>query len=332
MRKLLVGFALVLVISAGLFLRFHHPSGPLEVVYAGNREITLWSTTAQVRSQVATVHYGERLEVLNRLQDQVQVKTSAGAIGWASGEDLLSSELWQAAKDLESRAAKLPVEANGHTKGLSNLHIEPARDATRIRQIDKGIPVQLFERQAVEMPPSPAGASPEAKPTSTKKEDWWLVRAHLADQASVTGWILGRFIDLDIPEPLPDYASSAAMHITAWFELNRVIDTSGEAKPQYLVVGTRGPEGQPCDFTLMRVYTWSTQKERYETAFVESDVCGRLPIKVAEPRAPGGDAAFSFQDWSKGPSEQRTYTMHQTIVRQMGKRVARPVKRQHVHP
>ena len=74
--------------------------------------------------------------------------------------------------------------------------------------------------------------------------------------------MMGRFIDLDVPEPLPDYANSAGMRIVGWFELNRVADASQKAKPQYLLIGTHGAEGQPCDFSLLRVYTWGQKKER----------------------------------------------------------------------
>jgi hypothetical protein len=351
MRKLLLGFVLLLVIAGAVFLRFHHGRGPREVAYAGNREVTLWSTSAQVREPVGTLSYGDRLEILERFQDQVQVRTVAGVTGWITANDLLSADLWQKAKNLESETAKSPAQARGRTKALSNLRIEPGRESLRIRQLNKAIPLDLFERRAVEVPQPSSGAgekeavpgTPAARSVETsaralsttqaapRKEDWWLVRAHLADGTTAAGWLLGRFVNLDVPSPLPDYANSAGMHIVVWFELNRVIDSAGSAKPQYLLTGTRGPEGQPCDFTLMRVYTWGMQAERYETAFVASDVCGKLPVKVTQPAAPGGDAFFTFEDWSNGASQQRTYRMHQTIVRRVGEAGPRPARRKHAH-
>ena len=107
------------------------------------------------------------------------------------------------------------------------------------------------------------------------------------------------------------------MRIVAWFELNRVSDGTGETKPQYLVVGDRGSEGQTCDFTLMRVFTWGNQRERYETAFVESDVCGKLPVKLDAGSTPGGDASFAFEDLSRRNARKSLYQMHQTIVRRV---------------
>ena len=331
MRKILIGFAVVVVIAIPVYFRFHRPKPPVEVAYAGNREVTLWSTTAQVRSVVTTVHFGDVLDVINRYNDEVEVRTAAGVIGWASARDLLSGEFWQKAKDLEATTSGLPVEARGHTRVLSNLHLEPGREAPRIRQVNKDVPLELFERRVESIFSSTSKVSLQetaaSEATDAKKEDWWLVRARSADQSSVAGWMLGRFIDLDVPSPLPDYASSAGMRIVAWFELNQVTDSTGAAKPQYLVVGDRGSDGQPCDFTLMRVFTWGNQRERYETAFVESGVCGKLPVKITFGSTSGGDASFAFEDVSSGMNENRVYKMHQTIVRRVREGYIPPVSR-----
>jgi hypothetical protein len=346
-RKVLLGTALLLVLVVALYVRFHHSTPPLETAYAGNRTVTVYSTSAQVREQVASVSFGDRLEVLQRFQNQVKVRTTTGVVGWIGEGDLLSADLWQTLKDLEAKSATMPVVARGHTRVLSNLRIEPGRDSPRVRQLNKDIPVEMMARQpelvvpaanasatgSAEEESADAGATESAKPDDRKsksrksdahksedkpgpkKEDWWLVRAHLSDQAVLAGWLLGRFVELDVPSPLPDYATSAGMRIVAWSELNRVPSASGKPMSQYLLLGTHGPEGQPCDFTSLRVYTWGKQKDRYETAFVESNVCGKLPITHLRSAGPDVDITFSFLDSSNGAPERRTYQMHQTIVR-----------------
>jgi len=343
-RKLLVGFVLVLVVCLAVYLRHHHKKTPLETEYVGNRDAVVWNSSAEVREQVATLGYGDRVDILDRFREQVQIQAKGGLSGWVSQNDLIPADVWEKAQALEAAAAKLPVQAQGQTRVLSNLHIEADRESPRLRQLNKDVPLDMFERQTVDVPVAavpPAGPEPAhgdaeegtAAPSTAgakKKEDWWLVRAHLADQTTVAGWILGRFVSLDVPPPLPDYASSGGFRITAWFELNRVADDAGNAKPQYLVVGIRGGEGQPCDFTLLRVFTWGRQAQRYETAFVDSNVCGKLPVQVT--RAPaGGDTSFSFQDWSSGASEPRTYDMHQTAVRRVGRGAPAPAKRKRRH-
>ena len=354
-RKVLLGSALLMVLIVALYVRFHHPAPPLETAYAGSRTVTLYSTSAQVREPVTTVNFGDRLEVLQRFQKQVKVRTSAGVVGWTEEGDLLSADLWQTLRDLETKSAAMPVVARGHTRVLSNLRIEPGRDSPRVRQLNKDISIELVARQPELIAPAAipsaeeesvdAPGSESAKPVGRKandrkskdrksknrksndrdsdekpdpkKEDWWLVRAHIADQTVLAGWLLGRFVELDVPSPLPDYATSAGMRIVAWSELNRVPSESGQPVTQYLLLGTHGPEGQPCDFTSLRVYTWGKQKGRYETAFVESNVCGKLPIQRLQSAGPEADITFSFLDSSDGAPERRTYQMHQTIVRRV---------------
>ena len=75
----------------------------------------------------------------------------------------------------------------------------------------------------------------------------------------IAGWVVARFITLDLPDAVRDGTSSANIRPIAWFELNRVTDAEGD-HPQYLVAGTRSPEGQPCDFTTLRVFTWNSKK------------------------------------------------------------------------
>lgn len=132
----------------------------------------------------------------------------------------------------------------------------------------------------------------------------------------LAGWVLARFIELSLPSTLRDYMASAAVHPVAWFTLNRVQTSQGD-RSQYLVAGTTGGEGQSCDFSLIRVYTWGGGKARYETAYIESDLCGYFPITVDKPTGKG-DPVFHFTALSdKEPRQERTYTMHQTSVRRV---------------
>jgi hypothetical protein len=138
----------------------------------------------------------------------------------------------------------------------------------------------------------------------------------------VAGWVLARFIELDLPDPVRDYASSAGLHVVAWFELNRVPDGSGGEAPQYLVAGSHGGAGQACDFTMLRVYTWGAKRKRYETAYVESDLCGNLPIRISSG-AKGPE--FQFPDVDEGGAV-RKYVMSQTTVRRVKDASLRPAR------
>lgn len=328
-RRKIILVLLAVVVCAGAIWRIRSRRPHYEEAYAGERHVILYSSTAQVREPVATLNYGERLEILQRSGDEVEARTAQGVTGWVDGRQLLPAELWHRASDLGALARPMPVEARGHTKVVSNLRVEPGRDAARILQLGRDVTVELIERRVVEAPATPSEGAKEDEESSPRREDWWLVRAQSKDAGDVAGWLLGRFVALDLPSPLPDYASSAGMRVVAWFELNHVVDGAGE-KPQYLVAGARGAEGQPCDFTLLRVYTWSTARRRYETAYVESNLCGKLPVRVTSPTAPGGDVGFRFAAPGDSGGAERVYQMHQTTVRRIRRQGEPTHARKHV--
>jgi hypothetical protein len=319
-----LGFVIFLIICVGLYLRFRKPKPNLGMAYAGDRSLVLYNSSAQVRSPIGSVDYGEPLQIEQQYGDQVEVRTTAGLVGWTSNANLITTELWQQEKDLDAKTANATPESQGHTRVISNLHLDAGRDSPRVRQLKKDVSVQLFMRQPVAVPlanQAPIAAQPEsdtddatAADNGPRKEDWWLVRARLDDKTYVSGWLLGRFVDLDVPDALSNVSSSSGMHIVAWFQLNPAADTDGHPVPQYLIVGNTGPEGQACDFTMMRVYTWAKLKAQYETAFVQSDLCGKLPLKINRmPTA--NQATIAFADASD--NSPQLYRMNQTIVRRV---------------
>ena len=356
--------ALVLVlISGAIWWARRRPAETYPVAYVSDRSAIVWSTTAQVRQRIAELHYGERVAVLGHTGEQAQVRSDAGVQGWMDAQLLMAPELWQQATDLLASARSMPVQASGHTRALSNIHLAPSRTAGRVFQFGRNVSVVVLGRKVNAVPgAAPASSVPaSAAPTSTapegaaegdaagagasvsdagqpKQEDWLLVlhvpqgsggAADAAGEAGagapaasqngaggadipIAGWVLARFIGLDPPAPISDYASSAAVRVVAWMTLNQVTD-SGSSHAQYLVAGTHGGEGQPCDFTSLRVYTWGEARRRYETAYVESDLCGRFPIRTGA--TPDG-AEFRFAELDEGGAE-RVYRMKQTIVRRV---------------
>jgi hypothetical protein len=313
-------------------VRRHAPE--YTTAYIGDNTVTLWSSNAPVRSAVATVHYGQPVKVIVESGDKVQVRTEEGTQGWIDERLLLDTATWQKAAELVAGAKSIPVQAVGHTRAISNVHSEPGRDTPRIFQFMRDVPVAVLERSVVPVPP-PAGVTSVSE-GNRRLEDWLLVLAvepqKLSPEGSsntpratptrftsdgdtdaeggavadgpragaatgpIAGWLLARFVALDPPQPIPDYASSSGTRVVAWAVLNTVPDNEGE-KPQYVVAAQRGGEGQPCDFSILRVYTWGRQRQRYETAYVESGVCGRLPIRTQ--RTSDG-AEFRFPEAGRG--------------------------------
>lgn len=318
--------AFIVSVVVGLLLAFGireyrlHRKAPLEEAYVGSQGATLWDSTAQIRSPVANLAYGQSVQVYQRDADYVLVGTQAGVRGWVASASLMDPDIWRRMALLAETTKSMPVQAIGHTNARTNIHTRPGRQSPVILQIPGNSPVSMLKHSTVAAQTSSLAASDTLHGSP---EDYWLVRADVKDIGSVSGWVLGRLVSLDLPEALSGYQSSEAMTIVAWFEINRALDSaSGGVRPEYLVAGTRNPQnradnGLACDFTLARVYTWSSKHQRYETAFLDSSLCGKLPIDVTTARVPDGEAQFRFQNESAKGTENRAYDMKLTTVRRV---------------
>ncbi len=332
-RKLLVAVPLLCLVAllAWLFRPKHESLGE---AYVGERSLTLWSSVAQVREQTGILLYGDRVEVLARRNESVKVRTAAGLVGWVDGRYLMEPNLWQRSEKLLEQTRVMPMQARGRTKVPTNLRVQPGRTEPRLYQFSRGVPVEIVGRAVADWTQVTDEKESSSEPEESKKEDWFLVRATatrppgenaLRNSAAsntsqpgdqtvpIAGWVVARFVSLDLPDVVREGTSSANVRPIAWFELNRVTDDDGE-HPQYLVAGTRSSEGQPCDFTTLRVFTWNRKKSRYETAFIENDLCGALPIRVG--KSPKGEPEFRFRVMDPG-KEERVYHLVQTVVRRI---------------
>ena len=332
-RKLLVAVPLLILVAFLAWLvRPKHES--LSEAYVSERTVLLFGSVAQVRQQIGTLHYGDRVDVISRRNDNVKVRTASGEVGWVDGRFLMEPSLWQRSAKLLSQVQGLPVQSRGRTKVQTNLRVQPGRTEPRLYQFSRGVPVEVVGRAVADWVQVSDEKEPSGEPQETKKEDWFLVRGvatrppgevtgqganpttitQPGDQTiPIAGWTIARFIELDTPEAVREEMASANIRALAWFELNRVSDPSGD-KPQYLVAGARGAEGQACDFTTLRVYTWNTRRTRYETAFIENNLCGEMPVRVG--KGPSGEPEFRFHLMDAG-KEERVYRLRQTVVRRV---------------
>jgi hypothetical protein len=330
-RKLLVAVPLLcLVALLAWILRPKHES--ISDAYVSERSVTLWSSVAQVREQLGVLLYGDHVEVLARRNENAKVRTTSGVVGWVDGRYLMEPDLWQRSAKLLKQASAIPLQARGRTKVPTNLRVEPGRNEPRLYQFSRNAPVEIVGRATADWV-QVSDEKESGEPAETKKEDWFLIRGTATrppgegvvrnsaitnttqpgDQTiPIAGWLIARFVSLDLPDAVREATESANIRPLAWFELNRVADGEGE-HPQYLVAGARGPEGQPCDFTTVRVFTWNTRKTRYETAFIDNSLCGAFPIRVSKD--PNGQPEFFFRLF--GGKENRHFRLIQTVVRRI---------------
>ncbi len=347
-RKLLIAVPLLCLVAllAWMFRPKHEKLGE---AFISERDAPLLSSIAQVREQVGVLHYGDRVDVVGKRNEYVKVRTNSGAVGWVEDRQLMEPVLWQRSIKLLEQVRSMPVQARGRTKVATNLRVLAGRTEPRLYQFGRNVPVEIVGRAVADWLQISDEKDASNEPQETKKEDWFLVRGvatrspgetpargtepttttQPGDQTMpIAGWVVARFIELDLPDAVREGAASANVRPMAWFELNRVSDPSGE-KPQYLVAAARGPEGQVCDFTALRVYTWNGRRSRYETAFIENDLCGQMPVRVG--KGSKGEPEFRFRVMD-GNKEERVYRLNQTVVRRVREGTEAPGKRRTAKP
>ncbi len=303
------------------------PKPPDDFVYVTAKETFLRDRIAAVSNRTGTVENGEKLKVLDHARHFVKVQTPKGEIGWIE-EKLVATEQTQA--DFAAVAAEHkddPVVASGVVRDQVYLHLKPGREAVRFYLLEENDKLQLLRRativkatngdaQAKARKPipqalgsnaakapaaakspvkvTPAATPGAAAPEAPAMEDWWLVR----DAKGQVGWMLSRMMDVDAPDSLTRYAEG--QRIVGAYQLAVVHDEEAPTEqkdiPEYVTVMSPYKAGLPYDFDQVRVFTWSMQHHRYETAFRQRNIEGYLPIAIEHRKDPYGKGAIAQQE------------------------------------
>jgi hypothetical protein len=116
-------------------------------------------------------------------------------------------------------------------------------------------------------------------------EDWLLVR----DPKGRAGWVLTRLVFMTVPDEVAQYAERA--RIVAFFPLPH--SEVREGKPAWLWATVRHL-GEDYQFDSVRLFSYSTRRKRYETAFIERDLQGYMPLQVSAS-ATGSRFSYVFE-------------------------------------
>jgi hypothetical protein len=122
------------------------------------------------------------------------------------------------------------------------------------------------------------------QPADLQLEDWWLAR----DSAGHTGWLLSGRVDVDVPDEIGTFAEG--QRTIGAYLIAKVFDPKStlpdQMVPEYVALMSPPKAGLPFDFDQVRVFTWSVQHHRYETAYRLHPINGYLPLKLSSEPAP----------------------------------------------
>jgi hypothetical protein len=290
-------FALALLGGCGHFT----PHAHRDYVYVWMRELYLRDRVAPVNERVARVVNGNRLEVVDREGRFLQVKTSEGKVGWVEEHEVLSQATYDKFRQLAKDNADAPVLSKGILRERYWLRDAPGRESDRFYLLRPNTKLELLARVSVAKPeampllPNANSKTPAAPPM----EDFWLAR----DPAGQVGWVRGGALDEDVPEDVAVLVPNEK--VVAAYVIRTVSDPEANAPngqvPEYLAALTPWKAGLPYDFDQIRVFTWNVRRHRYETAYLEHDLEGYLPVKVGQQTfGRETDPVFSFEVATNG--------------------------------
>ena len=292
--------------------------------YVTAPKVVLRDRLADVYNKVATVENGERVEVLETYKRMVRVRTARGEIGWMEQRYLADENVFQAFQKLAAEHRRTPVAARALTRAILNMRARPGRDGERLYQMPEGEKLELLKRSSADKP-VPAGTLPadtdDNEPAPKPLEDWWLVR----NSHGQVGWVLGRMIDVDVPLDVAQYAEG--QRIVASFVLNEVEDRERKV-PQYLMLLSEPKDGLPDDYNQVRVFTWNPARSRYETAYREKKLAGRLPVIVGQEDfgKEGKLPVFTLRVAdAQGSAAEIKYKLNGVMVRRVTPLPAKPI-------
>jgi hypothetical protein len=323
---------ILLLISIALFpgcSRFRHDS--TQYVYVAARQVYLHDRVAAVSNRVGQVTNGEALQVVERGKRFTKVRTPKGEIGWLENHSIIDDKLYAQFADLDKQHHPDQAIARGQLRDDLYLHLLPGRETAHFLVLAGNTKVALLARGSIAKvaapgalvqkpatPSSPAAASALPPPIM---EDWWLVR----DAAGHCGWLLAHQIDIDVPDEVAIYSESQRM--IAAYPIAKVMDSGVEHErksarkgqksetakkdeesqadavstpaatehTEYVTVLAPPRSGLPFDFDQVRLFTWSLNHHRYETAYRLHGIRGYLPMKISQDTQNGQTMpVFSF--------------------------------------
>jgi len=302
-----------------------------EYLYVAVPDASLRDHVSTIYNKTGLVHNGERLQVLERIQNRrfVRVRTPRGEEGWIQERFLTDQPTFDQFQRLADQYKTAPPQATATVEVQVKVHVLPGRKAGYLYLLNEKQKVDLLERRAAARNATPAqlrdkdkdkdkdtdSDSDDDKDTAGPEvvmEDWWLVR----DPQNRVGWVLGRALYLDIPLEIAQYAEGS--RVIGAFPLDQVQD--GDKKvPEYLALLTENKDGLPYDFSQVRVYTWNTRKHRYETAYREKNMNASLPVTLGKQDFGGREGTLlTFKLHVKdddGKAREQMYKFNPPIVR-----------------
>jgi SH3-like domain-containing protein len=309
-------FFLIILISCGPPAR-HDPV--LGEAFVGPASVNLRKDLAP-SATVATLHFGEKVQIIGKKRIFVRIRTASGVEGWIDEAMLLAQKDIDQIRAQSHSARSYPSQGTAITDVAMNVHAEPTSLSPSYIQLKPGEKFDVLEHRLIATPPStarkpvlPQAAKAARKP---KKENKAKVPPPPAPSAPPLplDWVdLSKAGEDAIPPKADD--DPPAIPYQDWSMIRTSSGQSGwvltrrlfmaipdevaqyaeghritsyfplgkvqdQDRVKYVWLWTTSQPGLPYDFDGFRVFIWNLRRHRYETALIQRRLQGYFPTLV----------------------------------------------------
>lgn len=329
--------------------------------WAGPANLKLHKEIDPKSPAVATVHFGDKLDIIAQRRRWYHVRTAAGVEGWTSDRELLDAGQMQRLRALAAETNGMPSQGVATTFSNLNVHAEPSRQSPSFVQIKEHEKVDVIAHKVTSrnaapdrrelIPPRPKVQkkekpskypSPPAPPVPPPPANWLELSKEaeppelseapaqgpvddwtlIRTENGQSGWVLTSALYLMIPDEVAQYAEGH--RITSYFSIGKVRD--GDRQKDIWLWTTSESLAENHDFDSYRVFTWSLRHHRYETAYIQRRERGFFPVLAKEGQF---SVCLERDDGSRVRVE---YTMTGNAVRTAGQSACKKTAEQDAAP
>ena len=129
-----------------------HRDPALGEAYVGPATMRLSQEINPKSATVATVHFGQKVEIIGTRRRFVKVRTSVGAEGWLPDNMLLDQAEIDQVKAQSDAARAYPSQGTASTDDTLNVHVQPYRLSPSYIQLKAGERFDVLEHRLVTVP------------------------------------------------------------------------------------------------------------------------------------------------------------------------------------
>ena len=300
---------------------------------------------------VATLHFGEKVQIVGKKRIFVRVRTVSGVEGWIDEAMLLGQKDIDQIRAQSAAARNYPSQGTAITDVALNVHADPTSISPSYIQLKPGEKFEVLEHRLIATPPSttrksllPQTAKSFKKPKRENKTkippppppkapslplDW----VHLSKEGEDA---IPPKADEEPPAiPYQDWSMiRTASGQSGWVLTRRLFmaipdevaqyaeghrissyfplgKVQDEDRVKYVWLWTTSLPGKPYDFDGFRVFIWSLRRHRYETALIQRRLQGYFPTLV---NSNAGTFSVCLQK-ADGLRYRREYRLVENIVK-----------------